>query len=228
MKIKKGMIEIEIIEYLLQLIYPNVCGICEQINKNSLCEKCKLELDKKIIGKIHNYTNNVSKIFNKHYYIFKYDGQIRKLLIDYKFNNKAYLYKTFSQIILNNTNIINFIKNYDIIIPVPIHKKRFNTRGYNQSELLAKEISKKLKDVDFRNDVLIKIKDNTAQSTLNKKERILNVKGAYRIKNEKFIKEKTVLLIDDIYTTGNTVNECSKVLMENGAKEIGIFTISKD
>ena len=222
------MVEIEIIEYLLELIYPNICGICEQIDKNSLCENCKLELEKDIIGRIDNYDKNASKFFNKHGYIFKYSGQIRKLLIDYKFNNKAYMYKTFSQIIVNNSNIINFIKDYEIIIPIPIHRKRFNNRGYNQSELLAKEICKYLKNTNFRNDILVKIKNNTAQSTLNKAERVLNVKDAYKIKNNNFTKEKRILLIDDIYTTGNTVNECSRVLKEYGAKEIGVLTISKD
>ena len=217
-----------IIEFLLELVYPNVCGICEKIDKNSLCENCKLEIEKDIIAKIDNYNKDTSKIFNKHGYIFRYYGHIRKLLIDYKFNNKSYLYKTFVQIILNNSNIINFIKSYDIIIAVPIHRKRFNNRGYNQSELLAKEISKYLKKTNFRNDILIKIKDNTAQSTLTRTERFLNVKDAYKIQNDNFIKEKRILLIDDIYTTGNTVNECSRVLKQCGAKEIGVLTISKD
>ena len=217
-----------VIEFLLELVYPNVCGICGKIDKNSLCENCKLEIEKDIIAKIDNYNNVTSKIFNKHGYIFKYYGEIRKLLINYKFNNKPYLYKTFSQIILDNPNIINFIKYYDIIVAVPIHRKRFNKRGYNQSELLAKEICKNLRNINFRNDILVKIKNNSAQSALNREKRISNVKDAYKVKNEILIKEKTILLIDDIYTTGNTVNECSKVLKESGAKEIGVLTISKD
>ena len=85
-----------------------------------------------------------------------------------------------------------------------------------------------VKNVEFRNNVLIKIKNNVAQSTLSKSERISNVKNAYEIQNEKLINCKKILLIDDIYTTGNTVNECSRILKYKGAKEIGIFTISKD
>lgn len=181
-----------------------------------------------LVSKINNYENNADKIFNKHGYLFKYGGQIRKLLIDYKFNNKPYLYKTFSNIILNDKKIIDFINNYEMIIPVPIHKKRLNSRGYNQSELLAREISKKMKDIQFINNVLIKTKNNVAQSTLSKEERILNVKDIYEIQNNNIIKEKSIILVDDIYTTGSTVNECSRILKENGAREIGIFTISKD
>ncbi len=193
-----------------------------------MCENCKSQIDKITISKINNYENKTDKFFNKHGYIFKYEGQIRKLLIDYKFNDKPYLYKTFVSIILNNRKIVDFINNYEIIIPVPIHKKRLNHRGYNQSALLAREISRKLKNIQFINNLLIKTKNNVAQSTLTKEDRALNVKNIYKVQNSNLIKEKTILLLDDIYTTGNTVNECSRLLKENGAREIGIFTISKD
>ena len=180
-----------------------------------------------LLNIIYPSYNNKLKYFNKHAYIFKYRGKIRELLIDYKFNNKAYLYKTFSYVILNNPNIITFMNEYEVIIPVPIHKQRYNHRGYNQSELIAKEISKCL-STKFLSNVLIKTKNNSAQSSLNKIERFSNVKDVYKIKNINLIKGKKILLIDDIYTTGNTVNECSKVLKESGATEIGILTISKD
>ncbi len=129
---------------------------------------------------------------------------------------------------MSNKKIVDFINNYEIILPVPIHKKRLNGRGYNQSELLAREISRKLKNIQFFNKLLIKTENNVAQSTLTKEERILNVKNIYKVQNNNLIKEKSIILLDDIYTTGNTVNECSRLLKENGAREIGIFTISKD
>lgn len=129
---------------------------------------------------------------------------------------------------MSNKKIVDFINNYEIILPVPIHKKRLNGRGYNQSELLAREISRKLKNIQFFNKLLIKTENNVAQSTLTKEERILNVKNIYKVQNNNLIREKSIILLDDIYTTGNTVNECSRLLKENGAREIGIFTISKD
>lgn len=193
-----------------------------------MCENCKSQIDKITISKINNYENKTDKFFNKHGYIFKYEGQIRKLLIDYKFNDKPYLYKTFASIILSNKKIVDFINNYEIIIPVPIHRKRIINRGYNQSELIAKEISNKLENIKFINNLLIKTKNNIAQSTLSKEERITNVKNIYKIRDNNLINGKNIILIDDIYTTGNTVNECCRILKENGAQEIGVFTISKD
>ena len=213
------------INYLLELIYPNVCGLCNEINKDSLCEKCKLKLEKLDITKIDNYTD---KNFNKHIYIFKYDKEIRKMLLDYKFNEKSYLYKTFSKIIIKNQKVCDFIKEYDMIIPVPLHKKRLKSRGYNQCELIMKEVSKTNRYLKVNSNILEKVKNSLPQSTLNKKERIENIKEAYIVKNYELIKNKKILIFDDIFTTGSTVDECSRILMKYNPKEIGIFTIAKD
>ena len=116
---------------------------------------------------------------------------------------------------------------YDIIIPVPISRERQKKRGYNQSLLIAKKIANQLRaKVDI--NILIKQKNNVQQSTLNKQEREENVIDAYKIINQRKIIDKKILLVDDIYTTGSTVNECSKILNLAGAKKIDVFTIAKD
>ena len=120
------------------------------------------------------------------------------------------------------------MKNYDIIIPVPISKKRKRLRGYNQSELIAKMIAKQAKTIECRCDILYKQKDTLPQSSLDKEKRQQNIKNAYYIKNEKTVQNKKILLLDDIYTTGSTANECSKMLKQAGAKEIGVLTLAKD
>ena len=150
------------------------------------------------------------------------------MLLNYKFNEKAYLYKTFAAIVLANKKICDYIDSFEIIMSVPIHKKRYYKRGYNQSELLAKEITKNFGKINFRKDMLVKIKNNTAQSTLKKEERLSNVEGAYKVREEKTLENKSILLVDDIYTTGNTANECAKMLKLAKVKEIGILTIAKD
>ena len=114
---------------------------------------------------------------------------------------------------------------YDIIGAVPIHKKRKDERGYNQSELIAKELAKSIPNLEYKK-ILTKTKNNKRQSELNKEERIQNVKDVYEIQNKPIIKNKKIVLFDDIYTTGNTVNECSRVLKENGAKEVLAITLA--
>jgi competence protein ComFC len=161
-------------------------------------------------------------------YLFDYQGIIRQKILQYKFGEKTYISECFTKIILNDEKICRFLKNYDIIIPVPISKKRKKKRGYNQSELIAKKIAKQMKNLKYTSKVLYKTKDTIPQSVLDKDKRIENIKGAYYIKNEQILKNKKVLLIDDIFTTGSTVNECSKILKQVGVKEIGIFTLARD
>ena len=212
------------IQQIINYIFPNVCGICGKIDKTSLCPSCRVKLKPFLKAK-------VQKIRDKNFlylaYLFKYSGIIREKLISYKFNDHSYLYKTFSKIIIKNKKICRFIKKYDIIIPVPIHKKRFSQRGYNQSELIAREISKTL-EISMERDILVKTKNNIAQSSLTKLERMQNAKNVYDIINANKIKNKKILLIDDIYTTGSTANECSKMLRQEGASEIAVLVIAKD
>ena len=121
------------------------------------------------------------------------------------------------------------LKKYDIIIVVPISKQRKRERGYNQTYLIGKEISKII-NTPISKRVIRKIKNTVPQSSLNKKEREQNAKGVYRVNNIRKIANKKVLILDDIYTTGNTVNECAKVLIQKGIKRenIGVLTIAKD
>ncbi len=210
---------------ILDLIYPPVCGICGKLDKNSLCKACENMLKKYFDIKIEEYKNE--KYYDKHIYFFMYEGLIRKLILNYKFNDKAYLYKTFVNFLIKQKKVFEIIKSYDIILPVPISKKRYNQRGYNQSELICRQLSKKVK-IKLAEKCLYKQKDIVPQSSLNKESRIQNVKDAYKIKNIRIIKNKKIILFDDIYTTGSTANECSKILKKNGAKEIIVITLAKD
>lgn len=214
-------------EKILNLIFPNVCGFCEKINNNSLCKKCELNLSKYEINCIKDYTKDKQKYFDYLFCALKYENIVREKILKYKFNENSYLYKTFAKIIIKNEKIYRFLKLYDIIISVPMHKNKFSIRGYNQSELIAKEIAKQTK-IDFGKDVLLKVKNTKVQSTLTKTQRTQNIKGAFLVKNTDKIKNQKIILVDDIYTTGSTVNECSKVLKNAGAKEICVVTIAKD
>lgn len=208
---------------IINELYPNQCIICGKLYSDEICIKCYKTLE--ILAKTQKYNN---KSFKEHIYLFKYEGRIRKLIIDYKFNDKAYLSNFFTKIIIKNEKICRKIKSYDIIIPVPIHKKRKNERGYNQSELIAKKIAKNINELELVTDYLIKQKNTVAQSTLTKQQRKQNVKQVYKIGNKEKIQNKKIILLDDIYTTGATAEECSKILKQNGAKEILVLTIAKD
>ena len=215
------------LDLVLDIIFPPVCGVCGRINKNSLCKKCEIQLKKQEVFGTDNYKEDLDKYFDEHLYIFMYGGIIRSLMLDYKFNDNSHLYKTFSNFLLKNEKFVENIKRYDIIVPVPLSKKRKMERGYNQSELIAREISNSV-NVFFDSYCLRKTKNTTAQSTLDKQDRLINAEGAYEVRNPKKLSQKRVLIFDDIYTTGSTVNECSKIIKQVGAKSIGVLTIAKD
>ena len=201
-----------------------MCGICGKGKNTYLCKKCENKLKTEAVLGQDKYRETY---FENHFYLFQYQGNLRKLMLQYKFNEKPYLYKSFTAFFnkyQKNYLQMNF---YDIIIPVPISKKRFQIRGYNQSLLIAKEIAK-MHHKKLEADVLIKIQNNSPQSTLNKQEREKNAKNVYKIRNTEKIKNKKILLIDDIFTTGATVNECSKILKQGQAKKVDILTIAKD
>lgn len=224
---------------ILNFIYPPVCGICGKLNSDFLCKKCEKILESEAVFGVDKYKNikrkkeniknnfNDKKYFDEHLYIFLYQGIIRRIILKYKFQEEAYLYKTFVNFLLKNENFFEKIEKYDTIVPVPISKKRKKKRGYNQSELLAKEIAYNTNLV-LEKESLYKIKDIVEQSKLNKENRLKNIQGVYELVNKEKLNKKKILLIDDIFTTGSTVNECSKVLRNAKPNKIGVLTLAKD
>lgn len=213
----------KIIEKVLGIIYPNKCVICNcVISKDYACKKCKKKLEYICIK------DKIEKIENKYFDFlicsYFYTGKIRDKILEFKFKNKKYLFKFLTEKLAIDLEL--YINMFDIIIPVPISFKRFLERGYNQSLLIAKFLSRKYNKPIAR-FVLLKIKNNKKQSILGIKEREANVKNSYRVLNNKIISGKNILLIDDIYTTGATVNECSKILKQKGANNIIVGTLAK-
>lgn len=219
-----------LIESSLNLLFPPVCGICGKLSEKYLCSACYEFMRLQERNRIDTYED---KNFSEHFWIYEYKSEIRERIIDYKFNDKSYIFRTFVELILRNKEAVAYIKSFDIIVPVPIHKKRLKQRGYNQSYLIAKALINRIENVKLISDMIIKIKNVSPQSSLNKIERQKNILGAY-VANEKYtIKAKDfdgkrILLIDDVYTTGSTLNECARVLKQIYSADVETFTTAKD
>lgn len=206
-----------------------MCSICGKLSKKALCKKCEIKLNKEFTYQEESYLKHEEKKFIKHHYFFRYENLIRNQIIALKFKEKPYVYKTIGKFLENKQKSFENLRKYDIILVAPISNKRKKERGYNQSELIAKEISKII-GVKIEKNILYKTKNILPQSTLNKEQRIENVKNVYKAKNIEKIKNKKILIFDDIYTTGSTVNECAKILVEAGISKnsIEILTLAKD
>lgn len=206
-----------------------MCGICGKVNTKALCNKCEVKIKKEFKFKTDNYELDIDKNFIEHHYFFKYENLIRNQIISLKFHEKPYNYQTITYFLKKMQKSFENLKKYDIIITVPLSIQRKKERGYNQSILVAKEISKII-EVPIGSKILYKTKNTIPQSSLNKEKREKNAKGVYKVTDIKRIQNKKILLIDDIYTTGNTVNECAYMFIQKGIKRtnIGVLTIAKD
>lgn len=117
-------------------------------------------------------------------------------------------------------------QHYDVILPVPLHLKRLRWRGFNQSLLLAQAIGQKEK-IAVEPFLLERTRSTAPQTQLSEKERKDNVRGAFRVSNPDRLQGTRILLIDDVYTSGATVNECARVLRHSGATDIDVFTLAR-
>ena len=222
------------LDFVLNFLFPPVCGICGKLDKNWICSKCKIRLkryekfelikSKKIINKMFYYLSE-NIYFDEFLYCFEYKNLIRNLILKYKFSDCGFLSNLFSNVILNNKKINEIFKSYDIMIPVPVSKLKKKTRGYNQTELIVKHFKDYIK-IDSKN--LVKIRNTKTQSTLSANERIQNVKNAFKLNDTSSIENKNIILFDDIATTGLTINEISKILKDEGERKVLVLVIAKD
>lgn len=230
----------------LELIYPekNTCFICESYDESiadkyicsycekkikkiipPVCSKCSKPIDYNSSTGLCQECCDVERHFEMSKSPYAYDGLVKKAIYSYKYYNKPYFYKLFGN------SLIDYMKNYsytnfDYIVSVPLHPSKMRKRGYNQSELLAKYISANL-SIPYI-DALKRTKKTLKQSEQNKEERRKNLKDAFAVKrNSQEVINSTILLVDDIYTTGSTVAECSKALKNYGASKVYVITIAR-
>ena len=191
-----------------------------------LCAKCGQPIDS---GE-HCYTCRKLKAPPKCSFIrscFIFNEPMRSVVHEYKYNDKPYLAKTLGLWMRNTLKINSEFKDFHFLIAVPLAKKRLASRGYNQSELLADIIAKD-KDFAVIQNAISRIKNTPSQTTLNKEERKTNISGAFNVLKPEFIKGKNIILIDDVVTTGSTLQELAKTLKEAGAKKIAAFTLTRE
>lgn len=180
----------------LKRLSGNRCEIClDLINTSGLCAEC---LERR-------------PSYEKLYCAYVYTEPLKKLIYSYKFGSSQYLKHVLAPLMMLEDN------SYDYIIPVPLSPATARKRGYNQAFLLAEELSKRL-NVPVLDGVLKKNNSKTAMAMLDKKERRKTIKGLFYF--DKKLSGETILLVDDICTTGETLRACSRELRKAGAGKI--------
>lgn len=235
-------------KFIINLLFPKFCLGCKK-EGIYLCDDCRDLLDieefnyclcdKKPIRILHESTLGKcykcsSKKLSGLYFALSYkNSKLTKKLIN-QFKYKPHL-KDLSET-LASILIEHFIlsgKNTDqiwensVLIPIPLNKKKLKERGYNQSEELAKELSKIL-NIPIISNNLVKIRPTKPQMELTKEQRERNLKESFAIKNPAELSGKKIFLVDDVYTTGSTMQECALTLKNSGMKQVWGITITRE
>ena len=231
---------------ILEIIFPNTCVGCNSVIKDEFCSVCDKKIDYidqsstciKCGGLF--YSTNVKDIksslcikcirgdysFIKCRSIAKHNGHIKELLHNFKYRKKIILGKILSKIVVDN--FPGDFDYYDTVVPVPQHIKKLRERDYNQSAILAKNISKRFeKKYDPFSLSRYKAESKPQYQISNISERKRNVRGVFKLSQKNKLFNKSVLLVDDVFTTGSTINECSKVLISQGVKKVQAITVTR-
>ncbi len=225
-------------EYLMDLLYPErACTVCDTPlkDKRLLCDVCKEEYQIKeenrcdICGRplpeekrVCEDCKREGKII-QNTAVFFYKGEVKAALYRYKYGKNRYLGRRFAEIMAKEK--AEAIKDADILIPVPIHRRRLYKRTFNQSEILAKYISKET-GIPFYYDVAVRAKYTDYLANHTKEERKEILKDCFSVKKEEFVAGRRILLIDDIYTTGSTMEELGRLLLKQGAVSVKSMTVA--
>lgn len=225
--------------FLTKLIYPVRCPVCRGLLENDgtrihescrdrlkyvsspRCFKCGRQVESDDIGVCFECQSK-SHRYDYGFPVFEYNDSARRAMLDYKKNGRKSNGEFFAHEAAERIGAL--LKGYapQVLIPVPIHKSRLNERGFNQSAVLAEIIGRSL-GIPIDEEFLVKTRKTAQQKSLSGKERNKSLSGAYECMGER--NYERVCLVDDIYTTGNTLDECAGVLKKNGVRQVGFVAM---
>ena len=233
----------KLINKILEILFPTKCLSCDVIISAdaNFCKNCwqQLQFIKAPHCKIcsHPFEINLQEqeyymcanflkkphFFDKTIAIYRYNPTIGKAIGRFKYSDQTFLAKKFAKILLQKAR--DEINDCDIICAVALHQSKLRKRKFNQALLIAKN----LQSNKLIFDLLIRTKNQKSQVQLTQKQRIKNIKKAFSLnpKYQNFVKNKRIILVDDVITTSATANSCAKELKKYGAKKITILTIAK-
>lgn len=213
---------------LLNLLYPQDCLICSAMTRElkpvNLCGGCSDRL-MAYVNTPHWAMAEKEFSFDMAYHVASYEDIIKKSICLFKYEGKTRLAKILGAIMAEYAARNMNFDSIDMVVPVPLHPLKQRERQFNQSELIAGYIAKKFNKRLEKNS-LKRIKYTTPQTGLSRDERLRNLKGAFLVRSGSDLAGKSVLLVDDVMTTGATLHECAKTIKSAGAKKVLAYTLA--
>ncbi|AFM25699.1 ComF family protein [Desulfomonile tiedjei] len=235
----------DFIQTLSDLVFPPACHFCDSPEVESgfeicadcaesitrieppICAQCGLPL-------AHNTTHEMlfcgtcltdPPAYGTARFGTAYEGDLRQALKNFKYNGQLRLSSALGQLLSEAFFRYYDPAQFDVIVPVPIHRKKLLERGFNQAVILARKLSKNT-GIPLDRNSFKKIRDTPAQARLSKKERQRNLKGSFQVSRLNAIKDKRILLVDDVATTGSTITEASRTLHKAGAAQVSVLVLA--
>jgi competence protein ComFC len=228
------------------LFYPSACRICSKLlerpgervvcggclatigpETNPQCPLCGRFFEADVEPHPCSRCLGLSPPFSAHRSYGRYDGTLKDVILLIKYRNVSVLGRILAEHIARSPGSTEALwRGVDLVMPVPLHPKRRRERGFNQAEVLARGLAVR-RDVPVATGNLVKISHTPPQTTLPAAAREGNVRGAYKVKKKGGIRGRVVLLVDDVFTTGATLAECSRTLRAAGADEVRALTVAQ-
>jgi len=222
----------------LGILYPQTCCFCGKVSRNPICDSCAEKVEyisepicKKCGKPIWKEEQEYCKDCTEHQFEYEqgrslwlHQGLVKKSIYQFKYHNRRIHGEWYAKELFRLYG--HKLKEWgiDCIIPVPLHKRKKRMRGYNQAEIVAKHLGQ-ISGIPVDTKSVVRVRNTKAQKRLNNQERKQNLVNAFQVQKT-WKMAKNVLVIDDIYTTGATINAVASVLKEKGARKVCFLTIS--
>lgn len=192
------------LRFLADLVAPSRCAACDLETPLLFCDGCSPSAEPASSAEA----------------AFVYGGAVAEAIVRLKYGRRSDLASRLAEAML-----LRAPRDVDLVVPVPLHAMRAAERGFNQSSLLARRLARRL-DVPFGARVLERIRDTPRQAALDRPGRLMNVKSAFRCREPARVRNRRILVVDDVRTTGATLAECCAVLADAGAREVRPYVLA--
>jgi len=234
----QGVHPLRVVSQVLNLLFPPKCCICGHYCEELLCKTCQGTLPL-VEGPIctrcgkpcHYQVKSCRECRGRRLYFHSarslgfYEGSLKEAIHNFKYKNGRRLANIFADLARNNAFCDSMFWDIDLITYVPSTTAKEIRRGYNQAELFGREVAKRIEKPSIK--TLCRVKQTEDQNKLKLEERRKNVKDAFKSLPQLNLKNRRILLVDDVYTTGSTINECAKALKRAEAKQVNVLTVAR-
>lgn len=201
---------------VMDLVYPSKCALCARFGPAAICSICLQEFQP-----LHTESRTSSEKLSQCFSLYRHEGRAAQAVRRLKYSRATSLIDPLAELMRQGYEQIG-LDEFDFVVPIPIHWRRRAMRDFNQAEALASKLPKE----KVRQDVLTRVKYTKPQVGLSREARIRNLSGAFAANPQ--VQGRSVLLIDDVMTTGHTAEECAQALQAQGAGYVGLLTLTRE